>query len=180
MWQRFLLTALCFFFAAVSDLTFKVCNFRRLASVNGFENHCVLSMRGKKSYSIMHFMVERFIQLAGLLLPCRFHCDGDNSYWCPEMGISTYRSNGTLRGVWIVKSTALQHCKNLEIRRQFSAHLCKLMCCSRSWKFLNYVSPILACPGQGPSMGHMTWHQATLQRLEPVGQDRDWALAYHG
>ena len=38
---------------------------------------------------------------------------------------------------------------------------------------LNYVSPILACAAEGPSVGRMACHQATPQRLEPVGPDRD-------
>ena len=32
----------------------------------------------------------------------------------------------------------------------------------------------LACPAEGPSMGLMTWHQATPQRVKPVGQDSDY------
>ena len=42
---------------------------------------------------------------------------------------------------------------------------------------MNYVSSILACPVKGPSMGWMTRHQATPQRLEPVGQDRDYGAS---
>ena len=38
---------------------------------------------------------------------------------------------------------------------------------------LNCVSPTLARPAEGPSMGRMTRHQATPRRLGPVGPDRD-------
>ena len=34
----------------------------------------------------------------------------------------------------------------------------------------------LSLSAEGPSMGRMTWHQATPQRLEPVGQDRDHGI----
>ena len=35
------------------------------------------------------------------------------------------------------------------------------------------VSCVSQCPAEGPSMGRMTWHQATLRRLGPVGTDGD-------
>ena len=44
----------------------------------------------------------------------------------------------------------------------------------RSGGCFNFVSPILACLAEGPSTDRMTWHHATLRRLEPDGPDRDY------
>ena len=49
-------------------------------------------------------------------------------------------------------------------RRQQTLCRCPLAWPARA-ACLNYVSPILACPAEGASMGRMTWHLATPQRL---------------
>ena len=94
----------------------------------------------------------------------------------PQPGWDTLNVDD-LDGIW--RSTPLANSYRTTRSGRQSTHFC-----ARWWLrlaqhegCLNYVSPILACPAEGPSMGRMTWHQATPQCLEPVGPDRDYGTS---
>ena len=107
------------------------------------------------------------------------HPTGGDSLDTTMIHDASSRSDGDERvAVSILRSTPLVQTNSNQTTRsgRGSTHLRETswLRLARQEGCLNFVSPILACPAEGPSIGRMTWHLATQQRLEPVGPDREY------